>query len=78
MEATYEGDHTHRHDSEEEEEEEEEDVIDDGFRWQKYATKQHFVKGSLSHPRFYYKCTTAGCAARKKVPPIPTLLMFTP
>jgi hypothetical protein len=63
--------------AEEAEEEEEEDVIDDGFRWRNCG--QHFVKGS-THPRSYYKCATAGCAARKKVPPPypPCFAMFTP
>ncbi|CAL1389288.1 unnamed protein product [Linum trigynum] len=40
------------------------DVVDDGYRWRKYGLKS--VLGS-PHPRAYYKCTHAGCHARKTV-----------
>jgi hypothetical protein len=36
----------------------------DGYKWRKYGQKQ--VKGQI-YPRSYYKCTTAGCSAKKYV-----------
>lgn len=40
------------------------DVVDDGYRWQKYGRK--LVKGN-SHPRNYYRCSHHGCAVKKHV-----------
>lgn len=40
------------------------DTAEDGFRWRKYGQK--FVRGS-QFPRSYFKCSYAGCSARKHV-----------
>lgn len=37
-------------------------IHEDGFSWKKYGSK--LVKGS-SHPRFYFRCRTPDCRARK-------------
>ncbi|XP_042437325.1 probable WRKY transcription factor 2 [Zingiber officinale] len=39
-------------------------VVDDGYRWQKYGQK--VVKGN-SEPRNYYKCTHPGCIVKKHI-----------
>ncbi|KAK9151355.1 hypothetical protein Syun_009664 [Stephania yunnanensis] len=40
------------------------DVVDDGYRWQKYGRKM--VKGN-PHPRNYYRCSNAACLVKKHV-----------
>ncbi|KAL5729738.1 WRKY Transcription Factor [Ranunculus cassubicifolius] len=40
------------------------DVVEDGYRWQKYGRKN--VKGN-SHPRNYYRCSNGGCSVKKHV-----------
>ncbi|PIA58147.1 hypothetical protein AQUCO_00500232v1 [Aquilegia coerulea] len=40
------------------------DVVDDGYRWQKYGRK--IVKGN-SNPRNYYRCSNGGCQVKKHV-----------
>ncbi|KAG6480403.1 hypothetical protein ZIOFF_063903 [Zingiber officinale] len=39
-------------------------VVDDGYRWQKYGQK--VVKGN-TEPRNYYKCTHPGCIVKKHI-----------
>ncbi|CAO2176922.1 unnamed protein product [Urochloa humidicola] len=40
------------------------EVLDDGYRWRKYGKK--LVKNS-PNPRNYYRCSTEGCAVKKRV-----------
>ncbi|XP_073110893.1 probable WRKY transcription factor 51 [Elaeis guineensis] len=40
------------------------DILDDGFKWRKYGKKS--VKSS-PNPRNYYRCSTEGCAVKKRV-----------
>ncbi|XP_022769552.1 uncharacterized protein LOC111313103 isoform X2 [Durio zibethinus] len=40
------------------------ELLDDGYRWRKYGTKN--FKGN-PHPRCYYKCSTMGCSVKKSV-----------
>ncbi|KAF9590867.1 hypothetical protein IFM89_039176 [Coptis chinensis] len=40
------------------------DVVDDGYRWQKYGRKM--VKGN-PNPRNYYRCSNGGCSVKKHV-----------